>query len=101
MNLNDISYNTYLSNYNNTDTALVFASYQHSKIGSDLLRTALDSIKNLDINKTSVWVFDVGSPKNDFLVKSDEFKKFNFVYINYTPRSWSKTNFLKKLIKKF
>ena len=98
MNINKYKYTIFANSTKNTDTALVFASYQPNKISSDLLRTALKSLENIDLDNISVWIIDVGSPKAEYLVKSEEFKKFNFIYVDYTPRSWGQTSLIVKIL---
>ena len=99
MNINKYKQVAFLNSTKNTDTALVFASYQPNKVSSDLLRIALKSLENINLDNVSVWIIDVGSPKAHYLVSSDEFKKFNFIYIDYTPRSWEQTPLVLKILK--
>ena len=63
----------------NTNIALVIASYQPNKKASDLLRTALKSIIINTVVDHSIWVIDVASPRHDFIVKPEEFKNVNFI----------------------
>ena len=68
MNINKYKQVAFLNSTKNTDTALVFASYQPNKVSSDLLRTALKSLENINLDNVSVWIIDVGSPKAHYLV---------------------------------
>ena len=99
MNIDKYKQVAFLNSTKNTDTALVFASYQPNKVSSDLLRIALKSLENINLDNISVWIIDVGSPKAHYLVSSDEFKKFNFIYVDYTPRSWEQTPLVVKILK--
>ncbi len=87
MNIDKINFKENLSLDYMQDLAVIFASYQPNKTASDLLRISLKSLKNTTLNQISVWIIDVGSPNHEHLVKKDEFPEFNFVYINYIPRS--------------
>ena len=99
MNIDKYKQVAFLNSTKNTDTALVFASYQPNKVSSDLLRIALKSLEKINLDNISVWIIDVGSPKAHYLVSSDEFKKFNFIYVDYTPRSWEQTPLVVKILK--
>ncbi len=100
MNLDKLNFEFSSSNnYQNSDVAVVLSSYQPNRTSSDILRIALSSLEKINLKNISVWVVDVGSPKNDHLVKKDEFKKFNFLYVDYTPTTWEQTHILKRLIK--
>ena len=82
----------------NTNIALVIASYQPNKKASDLLRIALKSIIINTVIDHSIWVIDVASPRHDFIVKPEEFEKVNFVYLGHFPIKFSKS-LLKRIIK--
>ena len=62
------------NNYQNSDVAVVLSSYQPNRTSSDILRIALSSLEKINLKNVSVWVVDVGSPKNDHLVKKNEYK---------------------------
>lgn len=95
------SYRSYLSSSENKkDVALVFASYQPNKTASDILRVALDSLEKINLDNISVWIFDAGSPKLESLVDPAEYKKFNFIYVDFSPATWSQTPLIKKIFKK-
>lgn len=94
-------YKSYLSSPKSIkDVALVFSSYQPNRNASDILRVALDSLEKINLENTSVWVFDVGSPKSKTLVNPAEYEKFNFIYVDFSPTTWSQTPLIKKIIKK-
>ena len=99
MNIEKYNFTSSLNLNRQNNTALVFASYQPNKISSDILRIALDSLEKINLENISVWIIDVGSPKSDDLVKQHEFKNFNFLYVNFTPRSWERTSFFEKIFK--
>ena len=101
MNIEKYNFTSSLNLNRDNNTALVFASYQPNKISSDILRVALDSLEKINLANISVWVIDVGSPKSDYLVKQNEFKNFNFLYVNFTPTSWERTSFFEKFSKLF
>ena len=79
--------------------ALMISSYQPNRLGSDLLRIALNSMIRFKTADASVWVIDVGSSKSEFLVTPDEYPTVNFVITDFTPRSWQSTPPIRRLIK--
>ncbi len=99
MNINNFNFSSFVNNIETNDTAIVIASYQPNKISSEILRVALRSIEKINLENISVWIIDVGSPKEDYLVKKKEFSKFNFLYVDYTPATWDQTPLLSKVIK--
>ena len=65
-----------------------------------MLRVALgDSLEKINLANISVWVIDVGSPKSDYLVKQNEFKKFNFYMLIILLLVGNEHRFLKKNFK--
>ena len=99
MNINNFNFTPFVNNREMNDTAVVISSYQPNKISSELLRIALRSIEKINLENISVWIIDVGSPKKDHLVKKNEFNKFNFLYIDYTPTTWEQTPLLSRILK--
>ena len=97
MHLETKDYTYYRGEYKNTNTAIIFASYQPNKIASDLLRVALNSLSKIDLENCSVWIIDVASPNSENLVKHSEFKKFNFLYVKFLPQDLNKNIFQKIL----
>ena len=49
MNIDKYKQVAFLNSIKNTDTALVFASYQPNKVSSDLLRIALKSLEKINL----------------------------------------------------
>lgn len=99
MNINNFNFTSFVNDREMNDTAIVISSYQPNKISSELLRIALMSIEKINLENISVWIIDVGSPKKDHLVKKNEFKKFNFLYVDYTPVTWEQTPLLSRILK--
>ena len=65
MNIDKYKQVAFLNSTKNTDTALVFASYQPNKVSSELLRIALKSLEKINLETENVKV--------DIDLKSEEF----------------------------
>ncbi len=99
MIVDNFNFKSFINDKKMNDTAIIIASYQPNKVSSELLRIALSSIEKINLDDISVWIIDVGSPKKDYLVKSNEFNKFNFIYVDYSPITWEQTPLLTRIIK--
>ena len=93
--LSEIKFSSFIRNTN--DCALVIASFQPNLLASEILRVTLGSINKFNYVDTSVWVIDVGSGKKSHLVSPNEFKNFNFIYVDRIPEE-KKCNFYLKFL---
>ena len=72
---------TELSNINlnrKKETAVIITSYQPNIEASNILRTSINSLLKFKDESVSIWIFDVGSPKSNNLIK----KKNRLLSIN-------------------